>query len=134
MLQFLTFLSPLLKERGSHGSDWGEFLRLFAHQAHQANDKPPLQAYIPGMMQKHCPYRHAIFSRAAGRMAVLRRKFHTLSSGIFSKVWDFVGVLLNFSALALVVKHAAPNTPLAAVEFLHRAIKRSTHDSSHRYS
>jgi hypothetical protein len=107
---------------------------IFAHQAHQANDRLLLRAYIPGMMQKHRPYRHAILPCAASRMTVLRRNIHALSSVIFSKVWDFVGVLLDFSPLPLVVKHAAPNTPLAAVEFLHRAMKRSTHDSSHRYS
>jgi hypothetical protein len=84
--------------------------------AHQANDKPPPLPYIPDMMKKPLPYHPALFQRAVGEMAFLPREALRLSSGIFSKMGDFVGILWDFAPLLLARDHPASSPPLPALK------------------
>jgi hypothetical protein len=80
--------------------------------AHQANDKPPPLPYIPDMMKKPLPYHPALFQRAVGEMAFLPREALRLSSGIFSKMGDFVG----FCTAALGPGSPGLQSPAASLE------------------
>ncbi|MFC1618794.1 hypothetical protein ACFL45_02510 [Candidatus Neomarinimicrobiota bacterium] len=68
------------------------------------------------MMNKHFPYRPALFQHSAGEMAFLPRGALMLSSGVFSKMGGFVGVMLNYSPLPLARDHQASPPPLPVLK------------------